>query len=82
MDLQITHSLVLAAIFELLQADRAVTRPRLSAPTGLSPERLLRALAELEVNGWVDREELRLTLPGLAVAVAVQGRATARRMAA
>ena len=33
MDLQITHSLVLAAIFELLQADRAVTRPRLSALT-------------------------------------------------
>ncbi len=75
MDLQITHSLVLAAFFELAQQDRVVTRPRLSAFTGLLPDQVRDTLGDLQTAGWVDADALRLTLPGLAVAVAVRGRA-------
>ena len=86
MHLELTQILVLAAFFELAQQDQPVSRPRLAAFSGVSRSALEGALEALERAGWVNGEALHLTLPGLAVATAVRGRArqlrTARALAA
>ncbi len=61
---------ILSAFFELAQEDEAATTLRLVARTGLSREVVCAGLERLEQGGFVDRERLRLTLPGLAFAVA------------
>jgi DNA-binding IclR family transcriptional regulator len=79
MALETSEILVLSALFQLAQEDRAATLIRLSAQTDLSRDALLPCLDRLHAAGWVDHERLRLTLPGLAVAVAFAPRA--RRLA-
>lgn len=61
----------------------ALTRPRLERRVGATPSELNAALAELWTLGLVDAQRLRLTLPGLAIAVAcgAQGMAKPRPVA-
>jgi hypothetical protein len=79
MALETSEILVLSALLQLAQEDRAATLIRLSTETELGREQLLPCLERLHGAGWVDQERLRLTLPGLAVAVAFAPRV--RRLA-
>jgi hypothetical protein len=58
-----------------------LSRPRLERATGLSRVELNAALDELTRAGMLDVQRLRLTLPGLAVAVAVGARVAAEEPA-
>lgn len=71
MAIEAAQSLVLVGLFELAQQDRTATVIRLGAHTQLERRELLECLARLDAAGYVDRERLSLTLPGLALAVAL-----------
>ena len=78
---------VLQLVFALSSGSGALTRPRLERRLGVSPSQLSEAFEELAALGLLDVQRLRLTLSGLAVAVAcgarlAQPRAGARRKAA
>lgn len=75
MTLPTAESLVLSGLFALAQQDRPATLIRLAAFTELPRERVEACLGRLDTAGLVDRERLRLTLPGLALAVAAAPRA-------
>lgn len=77
MTLETTEILLLSALFQLAQADRAATLIRLASHTQLSREAALAGLARLAAAGWVDGERLRLTLPGLALAAGLYPRVRA-----
>jgi hypothetical protein len=59
-----------------------LSRPRLERQAGLSRGETNRALDELARHGLIDAQRLRLTLPGLALAVAAGARAKAKRRVA
>ena len=61
---------VLHAVFTLSSSPAALTRPRLERRLTVSSCELNDALSELGRRGLLDAQRLRLTLPGLAVAVA------------
>jgi hypothetical protein len=61
---------LLKLVFTASSTREPVTRPRLERQSGLSSRALNRALEELEQRGLLDLPRLRLTLAGLAVAVA------------
>lgn len=82
MPLETSEILVLSALLELAQGDRAATLISLSGETGLGRSELLPCVERLDAAGWVDGERLRLTLPGLALAVGVGPRARRRALAA
>jgi len=69
---------VLNLVFAQSAAQAALNRPRLERGAGLPRAELNAALAELAQRGLIDAQRLRLTLPGLAVAVASGTRATTR----
>ncbi|HTA91209.1 MAG TPA: hypothetical protein VK745_16600 [Polyangiaceae bacterium] len=74
---------LLKLVFTASSSREPVTRPRLERQSGLSSRTLNRALEELEQCGLLDLPRLRLTLAGLAVAVAhgARSRAQARTAA-
>jgi len=65
-------------VFAESAAQTSLNRPRLERRSGLSRAELHAALDELARRGLVDAQRLRLTLAGLAVAVASGARATTR----
>jgi hypothetical protein len=67
---------VLNLVFAQSAAQAPLNRPRLERHSRLPRAELNAALAELEQRGLIDAQRLRLTLPGLAVAVATGARAT------
>jgi hypothetical protein len=69
---------VLKLVFAISSAQGSLTRPRLERRSGLSRVELHAALAELAQVGLLDTQRLRLTLPGLAFAVACGSRARAK----
>jgi len=75
---------LLKFVFTASSAQRVLTRPHLERQTGLSTSELNLALEELSARGLLDARRLRLTLPGLALAVAcgARGRRPARKQAA
>lgn len=62
---------VLIALFDLARRGDAHDLSRLSEEAGLTSYRTLKELSLLQERGWVDARRLRLTLAGLAVAVAL-----------
>src|SRR5476651_67143 len=72
---------LLRLIFVACSASGALTRPRLERQSGLSPRALHNALEELVQGGLLDSRRLRLTLPGLAFAVACGARTKPARRA-
>ena len=60
----------LQLVFALSESSTALTRPRLERRLNVSTAELSQAIAELTGLGLLDAQRLRLTLPGLAVAVA------------
>ena len=56
----------------------ALTRPRLERRVGVTAGELNTALTELAALGLVDSQRLRLTLPGLAIAVACGAQSIAK----
>jgi Mn-dependent DtxR family transcriptional regulator len=81
-----TQQEVLRTLFDLARADRPADLALVAASVGLSCARADEVLEELEQEGLVDGERVRLTMAGLVVAVsAVRGRrrgARGRRRAA
>lgn len=76
---QLLHN-TLHAIFTLSRATLPVDATAIARMIGTSPMRIAEALVELERRGWVDAGKARLTMLGLAKAVAngvPQSRATA-----
>ncbi len=69
---------LLKLVFAASGAREPVTRPRLERQSGLSSSTLNRALDELAQRGLLDLARLRLTLAGLAVAVAHGARSRAK----
>ena len=61
---------LLKLVFAASSAQGPITRPRLERGSGLSRAELSAALDELARLGLLDAQRLRLTLPGLALAVA------------
>ena len=57
-------------VFVLSSSPQALTRPRLERRLGVAASELNPALDELARHGLLDGQRLRLTLPGLALAVA------------
>ena len=79
---------LLHVVFVLSSSPQALTRPRLERRLGVAASELNPALDELARRGLFDPQRLRLTLPGLALAVAssapraARSRPRARRRAA
>jgi hypothetical protein len=73
-----TSTRVLITLFSRYSKSRPVTRSQLARSLGLSTVELERVLAELERAECVDAARLRLTLRGLAVAVACAAEASSR----
>jgi len=69
---------LLEVVFTLHSASTALTRPRLEQRLGVSSAELTPALTELARHGLLDAQRLRLTLAGLAVAVACGARSRAK----
>jgi hypothetical protein len=69
---------VLKLVFAASSAQGPLTRPRLERRSALSRVELSAALAELAQLGLLDAQRLRLTLPGLALAVACGARSRAK----
>lgn len=69
---------VLQVVFALSSMSTALTRPRLERRVGTTANELNIALAELAALGLLDSQRLRLTLPGLAIAVACGAQAIAK----
>jgi len=67
---------VLQLVFALSPSSTALTQPRLERRLGVGTGGLNQAIRELSRLGLLDAQRLRLTLPGLALAVA-SGAATA-----
>ena len=65
---------ILTLVFTDSSSQRVLTRPHLERKSGLRTAELNEALQELETRGLLDARRLRLTLPGLAFAVASGGR--------
>ena len=61
---------LLQLIFALSSSSTALTRPRLARRLDVPTEGLNDAIAELGRQGLIDAQQMRLTFPGLAVAVA------------
>jgi hypothetical protein len=70
---------LLRLVFTLSSASAALTRPRLERRLGLARGGLNAPLDELHQLGLLDAPRLRLTLSGLALAVAGGARARSRR---
>ena len=68
---------VLKLVFSLSVSSTALTRPRLERQLGVSTAELNQAITDLSRAGLLDAQRLRLTFPGLALAVA-SGARTAR----
>ena len=81
MQISSTAQRLLKLIFAACSASGALTRPRLERQSGLSARALHGALEELAQGGLLDARRLRLTLPGLAFAVACGARAKPVRRA-
>jgi len=79
MTLTTQETLVLRELFELAQSDTPATVIRLMTRTELPRATVEAALARLDRAGWVSREAIRLSLPGLALAVAAGPRARGAR---
>lgn len=62
----------MSALLFLAQNDEPIDLFSLSEEAGTNLYRTLAALDELARAGWVDRGRWRLTLPGLAAAVALE----------
>jgi Mn-dependent DtxR family transcriptional regulator len=73
-----TDLAALVALFELGENDRPADLALVAAALGTTCARADALLARLERRGLVDAERVRLTLPGLALAVAA-ARTRARR---
>src|SRR6187401_3271910 len=69
---------VLQLVFALSVSSTALTRPRLERRLDVSTGALNQALSELSRLGLLDAQRLRLTFPGLALAVASGARSTAK----
>ncbi len=69
---------LLQLVFALSSSGAALTRPRLERRLEVSPRALNQAISELGQLGLFDARRLRLTLPGLAMAVASGARSTAK----
>jgi hypothetical protein len=69
---------VLKLVFAASSVQGPLTWPRLERRSGLSRVELSAALAELARLGLLDAQRLRLTLPGLALAVACGARSRAK----
>jgi DNA-binding IclR family transcriptional regulator len=65
---------ILVAMYRAANVGRCLTESLLSQTTEIELTRLMRLLEELDRAGYVDRDNLRLTLAGLAIAVAVGAR--------
>ena len=65
---------VLQLVISLSSTSTALTRPRLERGLAVTSSQLNPALVELARLGLLDARRLRLTLPGLAVAVALGAR--------
>jgi hypothetical protein len=72
---------LLKLVFALSSSSTALTRPRLQRHLQVSTVTLNEAIAELGRLGLLDAQRLRLTLPGLACAVAAGARSTEKRRA-
>lgn len=70
---------VLTALFSRYSKSSSVSRAELERSLDLAPDELEGALAALERAGLLDAARLRLTLSGLAVAVACRAPARAQR---
>jgi DNA-binding GntR family transcriptional regulator len=68
---------VLQLVFALSSNGATLTRPRLERRLEVSSVALNEAIAELSRSGLLDAQRLRLTFPGLAMAVASGARSTA-----
>jgi hypothetical protein len=69
---------VLQLVFALSSSSSALTRPRLERRLDVSTAALSEAITELGRLGLLDAQRLRLTFPGLALAVASGARSTAK----
>jgi len=69
---------VLQLVFALSVSSTALTRPRLERRLDVSTGALNQALSELSRLGLLDAQRLRLTFPGLALAVASGARSKAK----
>jgi hypothetical protein len=69
---------LLKLVFTASSAQAVLSRPRLEQQSGLLRAELNAALSELTRLGLLEPQRLRLTLPGLALAVACGARAKAR----
>ena len=69
----------LLAIFSLSSRTLPITRAGLGQRLGLGPLELERQLMALDRAGFIDVRRLRLTLPGLAAAVAMRASKRASR---
>lgn len=70
---------LLKLVFSLSSASGVLTRPRLERRLGASAVAVNDAIAELGRLGLLDTQRLRLTLSGLACAVACGARSAAKR---
>src|SRR6187431_413362 len=68
---------VLQLVFALSSSGATLTRPRLERRLEVSPVALNEAIGQLSHLGLLDARRLRLTFPGLALAVASGARSTA-----
>jgi len=68
---------LLNLVFALSSGGAALTRPRLERRLGVPTVALNQAISELGRLGLLDAQRLRLTFPGLALAVASGARSTA-----
>lgn len=69
---------VLQLVFALSSNGATLTRPRLERRLAVSSVALNEAIQELSRLGLLDAQRLRLTFPGLALAVASGARSTAK----
>lgn len=69
----------LHVLLTLSSASGAVTRPRLERRLGVASSEVTKLIEELASLGLLDAARLRLTLSGLAVAVACRAQATSQR---
>jgi len=69
---------VLQLVFALSVSSSALTRPRLERRLGVATGGLNQAIDELSRLGLLDAQRLRLTFPGLALAVASGARSSAK----
>jgi hypothetical protein len=71
---------VLVTLYRAASRGQIVTEGRLSRLAELEERALDSLLRKLDRAGFVDREQLRLTLPGLAVAVAASRKPKTRSL--